>query len=37
VIDLNSATTPMSISISLELETSIKAAAKECGWEIIWK
>jgi hypothetical protein len=31
VIDLNSAMTPMSISVSLELETSIKAAAKECG------
>jgi predicted DNA-binding protein len=31
VIDLNSAMTPMSISVSLDLEDRVKAAAKECG------
>ena len=34
MIDLNSAMTPMSISVSLDLEDRVKAAANECGVNI---
>src|SRR5580698_3902778 len=34
MIDLNSAMTPMSISVSLDLEDRVRAAAKECGVNI---